>query len=394
MKLSSNFLRDAKKLLGRVRYTRGTLPIITHILATLDASGITLAVTDLDQWLETRADAVPESNDPTSFLIPAGAMAAAIRADKNTTVTFTLRGGKKRQVLHVSAQCGGIQMESTHPTLDVADFPPRPNVIGPATTVPAYTMESLAVVAVCASTDETRYVLNGVLFTPDDGGTLVATDGHRLGSAPALVPPVPFILANAAVHVLTHPDFTGQGAEITVSEVADDLNVSIRSGKHLLVSRTIAGNYPNYRQVIPHLVPELVTISGDRRPGVIAWLRALPDTRDAVRLSWEKRGQLTLTRTTESSGTAVLRVPVEIHGNPPVIAFSPRYLADALEIGSTLCLSDGLTPGVCRHPSGRFCLIMPCRVTGEVADVGGEKADQAPAPVSAPAPAPAPALAA
>ncbi|MCX6873655.1 MAG: hypothetical protein NTW21_07585 [Verrucomicrobia bacterium] len=39
------------------------------------------------------------------------------------------------------------------------------------------------------------------------------------------------------------------------------------------------GGYPNYRQVIPHLVPELVTIAGDRRPGVIAWLRALcPDT--------------------------------------------------------------------------------------------------------------------
>ena len=236
----------------------------------------------------------------------------------------------------------------------------------------------------------TRYVLNGVLFTPDDGGTLVATDGRRLASAPAVVPPVPFILSNAAVHVLAHPDFTGQGAEITVSEAADDQKVAIRSGNHLLVSRTIAGNYPNYRQAIPHLVPELVTISGDRRPGVIAWLRALPDTRDAVRLSWEKRGQLTLTQTTESNGTAMLRVPVEIHGNPPVIAFSPRFLADALEIGSTLCLSDGLTPGVCRHPSGRFCLIMPCRVTGEVADAGGEKADQA----STPAPAMAPALAA
>ena len=52
----------------------------------------------------------------------------------------------------------------------------------------------------------------------------------------------------------------------------------------------------------------------------------------------------------------------------------PWYLADALEIGSTLCLSDGLTPGVCRHPSGRFCLIMRCRITGEVADVGGKAA--------------------
>ena len=301
-------------------------------------------------------------------------MAAAIRADKGTTVTFTLRGSRKRQVLHVGAQCGGIRVESTHPTLDAAEFPARPTVIGTPAFVPAHTIESLAVIAGCASTDETRHVLNGVLFTPDDGGALVATDGRRLGSAPAVVPPVPFILPSAAVHVLAHPDFTGHGAEITVSEVAEDPKVAIRSGNHLLVSKTVEGNYPDYRQVIPHLVPELATIAGDRRPGVIAWLHALPDTRDAVRLSWEKRGQLTLTQSTESNGTAVLRVPVEIHGNPPVIAFNPRYLADALEIGSTLCLGDGLTPGVCRHPGGRFCVIMPCRVTGEVAETGGKEA--------------------
>jgi hypothetical protein len=64
---------------------------------------------------------------------------------------------------------------------------------------------------------------------------------------------------------------------------------------------------------------------------------------------------------------------------PPPIAFDPRYLADALEIGSTLCLSDGLTPGVCCHPRGRFSLIMPRRFTGEAADAGGKTATATPA---------------
>jgi len=31
----------------------------------------------------------------------------------------------------------------------------------------------------------------------------------------------------------------------------------------------------------------------------------------------------------------VLRVPAEIEGSPPLIAFHPRYLADAFEIGSS-----------------------------------------------------------
>ena len=46
-----------------------------------------------------------------------------------------------------------------------------------------------------------------------------------------------------------------------------------------------------------------------------------------------------------------------------MIAFNARYLADALEIGSILCLGDELSPGICRHPGGRFCVIMPMRVT-------------------------------
>nr|MCU0749737.1 hypothetical protein [Akkermansiaceae bacterium] len=67
---------------------------------------------------------------------------------------------------------------------------------------------------------------------------------------------------------------------------------------------------------------------------------------------------------------------VEIEGKPPLTAFHPRYLADALEIGATLCLVDELSPGICRNPNGRFCVIMPMRVTlgagnptGEVAEV-------------------------
>jgi|GEM_PF-1232387 len=364
MQISSNFLRDAKKLLSRIRYTRAGIPIMTHILASLDAHGITLAVSDLDRWLETRTDVPPGPCNPEQFLIPVEAMAAATRADKGTTVAFTLRGPRKRRELRVVATCGGIAVESTHPTLEVSDFPQRPVVQGKATMVPARTFESLAVVASCASTDETRYVLNGVLFSSAQGGLLVATDGKRLASSPAAVLSKDFILPTASAHVLAHPDFTGRDSAVTWHQNdkdGEDVQVAFSSGNHLLVTKTIAGAYPSFRQVIPTDLPELATIAGDRRPAVVAWLRALSDKSAAVHLTWEKRGQLTLTQRSASNAAAVLRVPVEIHGRPPVIAFNPRYLADAFEIGSTLCLKDEMTPGVCKHPGGQFCVIMPLR---------------------------------
>lgn len=42
--------------------------------------------------------------------------------------------------------------------------------------------------------------------------------------------------------------------------------------------------------------------------------------------------------------------------------FLGRFLADALETGSILYLSDELSPGICRHPTGHFCVIMPQRL--------------------------------
>ena len=145
-------------------------------------------------------------------------------------------------------------------------------------------------------------------------------------------------------------------------------HVAIQCARHLLVSKPLDGNYPNYKQVIPAHAQELAVIPHDRKPGLIAWLCSLGKDQASVRLDWHKRGQLTLSHRDANGHSATMQVPVEIHGNPPVIAFNPRYLADALEIGSTLCLSDELSPGICRHPTGRFCVIMPMRldVTEEI----------------------------
>ena len=72
-----------------------------------------------------------------------------------------------------------------------------------------------------------------------------------------------------------------------------------------------------------------------------------------------------------------------------MIAFAPGYLADALEIGSTLRLIDGLSPGMTSDASGTFCVIMPCRCVAEDApeDAPEVGVEQAPAQALATAPA-------
>ena len=371
----------ARKLLTRVRFERLTLPILNHVLATIDNVGLTLAVTDLDHWLETRVPATIEPFAPGHFLIPAEALKAATRSDKGSAVLFAYTTTADGTMLTLTTWCCGLSVKSVYHLESVNDFPARPNVEGKITTVPKETLEALAIVAGCVSTDATRNILNGVYFTPEDGGRVIATDARRLAGAPARVPPRKFVLPTAAVHVLGHPDFSLRDAAIQQPDEPGNLHVRFHSGPHTLIAKTIEGHYPNYRQVIPHQLPESVTIPESHRTGLISWLRSLNGRYNSVRPTWEKPAHLTLTHRDDNTVGATIQVPVTIDGRPPAIAFPPKHLADALSIGATLHLVDHLNPGMTTDPSGNFCLVMNQRVAPE--SVTEEAACGSPAPAIA-----------
>lgn len=72
---------------------------------------------------------------------------------------------------------------------------------------------------------------------------------------------------------------------------------------------------------------------------------------------------------------------VTTEGQPPEIAFDPKYLADAIEIGPTLRLVDKLNPGMATSPSSNFCLLMSLRFTEETTKE--ETTSETPAPAIA-----------
>ena len=374
-----------RKLLTRLRFERLTLPVLNHVLATIDNAGLTLAVTDLDHWLETRVSAVIDPFAPARFLIPAAALKAATQADRKSQAHFAYETTANGTTLTLTTLCGGMSVTTVYHPEPADQFPARPSVEGRISAMPKETFISLGIVAGCASTDATRYVLNGVHFTPEDGGLLIATDGRRLAGAPARVPARPFTLPSSAVHVLAHPDFSSRDAAVMQPEAAEELHIQFRSGPHTLIAKTIEGHYPHYRNVIPGYLPESVTIPESHRPAVISWLRSLKGQSSSVRLTWEKPEHLTLTHRDYDTVLATIAVPVTIEGQPPAISFDPKYLADAIAIGATLRLVDGLNPGMATGPSGNYCIIMPQRFSGheEEKSSSGENVVQTPAPAPA-----------
>jgi hypothetical protein len=121
------------------------------------------------------------------------------------------------------------------------------------------------------------------------------------------------------------------------------------------------------------------TIPDAHKAALISWLRSLDGKRNSVRLTWDKPGHLTLTLRDSDTTDALIHVPVSITGLPPVIAFAPGYLADALTIGPTLRLIDGISPGMASSPSGNFCVLMPQRCVTEDAPEVDVKQAKAPA---------------
>ena len=144
--------------------------------------------------------------------------------------------------------------------------------------------------------------------------------------------------------------------------------MAVQSGPHTLLSRTIEGAYPAYKQEIPREYPASVMIPEDRKPGLIKWLLGLRSSSRSkssfvsVTMSMNRPGELILTRRGSDGNAATLRFRAEVSGLPPTITFNPAYLAKALEIGGTLRFSRELNRCMTEGPGGRFCIVMPMRV--------------------------------
>ena len=194
------------------------------------------------------------------------------------------------------------------------------------------------------STDETRYVLNGVLFSfKENKLTLVATDGRRGVTRDGR-------LLDGELKVSV-----GSG------QIAFDLN------KTLLVSKLIEGNYPNYRQVIPGETKERVTLEREtflnslRRVSLLA-----SDKSNSIKLSFSKNN-IEISANTPEVGEAKESLPVVYKGREFSIAFNPEFLMAPLrnltEDEVFLDLIDEMSPGVLKIQTPFLYVLMPMRIS-------------------------------
>jgi len=191
--------------------------------------------------------------------------------------------------------------------------------------------------------EESRYSLNGALLALLPGEIrMVATDGHRLAlvSKNMEIPGVD-LEVRALIPRKTLVEIQKLiGDQDAMMEFGRDENhLFFAIGSKRLVSRILAGQFPNYELVIPRENDKYIVATSKALGDGIRRAAIMSDEKlKAIRLSF-KTGALELTASCAEAGEAREVVPVEFEGEKLDIGFNPLYLLDF--IGA--CASDSLS---------------------------------------------------
>ena len=342
--------------------TRTTLPILSNVLLQAHGEGIHLTTTDLDVGVRGSCEADVEKEGATT--LPARRLFNIVRELPSSDIQIDVNGKNAASIRSGQSffKILGLPEE---------EFPPLPKFEGAkvVTIRQKDLRDGLRKTSYAISTDETRYVLNGVLFSfKDNKLTLVATDGRRLAMVEIELEfprshEADLIVPTKAVTELQR--LLADDGEIKVSvgngQIAFDLD------KTLLVSKLIEGNYPNYRQVIPSEAKERIKLEREtflnslRRVSLLA-----SDKSHSVKLSFGKNN-IDITATTPEVGEAKESLAVAYKGRDFSIAFNPEFLMAPLraltEDEVFLDLIDEMSPGVLKIQTPFLYVLMPMRIS-------------------------------
>jgi DNA polymerase-3 subunit beta len=360
--VSKEKLLEGLQTVQNVVSTRTTLPILSNVLLQAEGSELKLTTTDLDVGVRGSVEAGVDK--PGSTTLPARRLFTIVRELPSSEITFEI---DSKNVATIRSGPSFFKILG----LPEEEFPPLPKFEN----AKAFTIrqkdlkDGLKKTAYAISTDETRYVLNGILFTfKDNKLTLVATDGRRLALVDIELEfprshEVDVIVPSKAVTELSRLLKDDGDVKLTVGEN----QISFEINGTLLVSKLIEGNYPNYRQVIPAETKERITLERELFLNTVHRVSLLASEKsNSVKLVFSKNN-IDIMANTPDVGEAKESMAVQYKGKEFSIAFNPEFLMAPLRNLSNdevfLDLTDEMSPGVIKIQTPFLYVLMPMRIS-------------------------------
>ena len=241
--------------------TRTTLPILSNVLLRAEGKSLQLSATDLDVTITCVVEATVKK--PGAITIPAKKLFGIVRELGAMEIDLEV---DDKNACSLRAGSSFFKIRG----LGAEEFPPMPNLQEHKNVnLPQEKLRSmLRKTSFAVSTDESRYVLNGIFMSLKEHKlTMVATDGRRLALVDEDVDvsaknQTEFIVPAKAVNELNRL-LTDKG-EVEVRFAGNQAAFTLKDEKGMnvvIVSKLIEGNYPNYRQVIPGEAKERVPLA-------------------------------------------------------------------------------------------------------------------------------------
>jgi DNA polymerase-3 subunit beta len=359
--------------------TRAGLPLLTGVRIDASEAAPALEATDLELSIRQLIGDGISVHQPGSAIVPAKALAKAVQAIESPEVRLEAISQDGRTRLQVDAGRRAVTLEA----FPVEDWPAIPQSSELSQTVAAEASplgRAFELAALCASKDEMRPVLTGVALSLLSGSSqleVVATDSYRLGvigvpvtglaEAPDRAPLVPARVARALARRLKKEQGTvgigiaapgGQGAPV----------VRFSFGRSTWLVRTIEGEYPTWRQVLPEAQGGLLEFDAAEMQSAVRAVASVRGTMGApVRLTLDSPCFLALAE--PDFGSFLEELPgasFSPNGTGPIqVAFNADYLLDALRfVGAEkgrMWVRDALKPVLFEGEDRRYAL-MPVRM--------------------------------
>jgi len=346
--------------------TRTTLPILSNVLLRAEGNWLQLTATDLDVTITCAVEATVKK--PGATTLPAKKLFGIVRELGSLEIEIEV---DDKNACSLRSGSSFFKVRGLGPE----EFPPMPNLQEHKNvTIPQEKLRGmLRKTSFAISTDESRYVLNGIFMSLKEHKlTMVATDGRRLALVDEDVDvgdksQTEFIVPAKTVNELNRL-LTDKG-DVEVRYAGNQAAFTLKDEKGMnivIVTKLIEGNYPNYRQVIPGEAKERVPLA--REEFLHALKRAelmTSEKQNSVKLNFT-RNNLAITANSPDVGEARETMAINYKGKDMAIAFNPGYVIEPLNALANdevyLELIDELSPGVLKINGPFLYVVMPMRL--------------------------------
>jgi len=350
--------------------SKNTMPILANVLLEARDKKLEFVATDLDMGI--RCSVPAEIVEKGNITINAKKLSDIVRELPEASVELEIDDSHKMILV---CQKSNFKIHG----LPKDDFPILPEVKKDKVfrIKGALIQEMIRKTIFAVSTDETRYVLNGVYFQVENGKLrMVATDGHRLAFIQKKLEGKNEDKANVIIPTKTLNELSkvisdlgkGKEEEIDVESYVTDNQIKFVVEGVEIVSRLIEGQFPNYEQVIPKESDKKIEASVSQLASATRRVAILTSEKSNSIRYQAKNGKLVISSKTPDMGEAKEDIDVDYKGEEISIAYNSKYVLDVLKnVGTDIVnieLTQPLSPGILR-PKGDtdyLCVIMPMRV--------------------------------